>query len=433
MGLLAGLLILGGSPAQAAGSKVSVMPFSGPRAAALRGQVVEALCKEFDCLPQTKVVVKGKPDWKRAKKEGLGAVVTGHVVKVKKKLRVEVSVLTGAGKPAWKKTLPVGAGGKLEASGLAGLRSAVEAHVRREEVPLVAPLARKEEPPPAPAEPEPPLPSRTPSAPEPVAVREPEPAPPTPVEEIGETTPRFPPTFVAQVGTELFSRTFDYQGLTTDNLRTYRAPLVIAPRLRLELYPLARVVRGVAGGLGVEGDYFMALGLKSRRKGADVAYPTTLTRLDVAARLRLMPFGVDSASVTPLLGLRLTDFKLGAASDGSVLSGIPAVSYQAGRVGLGVDVPLLDGKLAVGGEAAVLLVMKSGEILSTAYFPSGQASGLEVALGAGFRVVPSFEVRAEGRLTRTQLSFKTAPEDTYVASGATDQNLGGGLSLRYRY
>ncbi len=230
-----------------------------------------------------------------------------------------------------------------------------------------------------------------------------------------------------QVGTDLLSRDLSYQGAQTPGLRTYRAPLLVAPRVHGEIYP----VRTRALSISVEGDFATAVGTRSR-KGSEpeTSYATSSTRLDLGARFALRPVSGSRGGLSVLGGYRIANFEVGAAEDGSVLTGLPGIAYRAVRVGAGGDIPITE-SLSVIAEGAYLIVLSSGEITSDAYFPGSSAWGLDATAGFKYRLSPNFELRATGQLTRYAFSFRSAETDPFLATGAIDQYAGGALQLRF--
>ncbi len=234
--------------------------------------------------------------------------------------------------------------------------------------------------------------------------------------------------FAVEVGPDLFSRKFAYHYVQTPNLRSYQASLIVAPKVKVELTPMAGQ-RGIAAGFGVEGSYAMAVGLKSRRSDGP-SHPTSLTRFELAAWLKIHPSDELPVAAVPHLGFRSASFAVGAAPDGNTLDGLPAISYAALVIGVGGEMPFGD-TFVTFGRVSYLPVLSSGQIISDAYFPQGSASGIEGMLGLGFAVMDKLDVRLTGTFTRYGLSFKTDETSTYRASGAVDQYLGVNLSVRY--
>lgn len=434
LALLAALLAV-----PAAASKISILPFAGPGGANTRNQVAAALCDSADCVPNAKVG-GAKPDWKKARKEGVGFIVTGKIAKVKRKEILELSVLAAGGRAVLKKHYTLGKGGRLSDGALNEVRDAVGASAPTAPTP---PIEKAEPPPPPPEKREEPVAAKPPEK-DPYAelssaakTEDTETAPPKTEETSSTRKSSFKrsgknPIVAADVGLDLFSRTFSYTNVQTNNLRSYKAGLIFAPHLKLEAYPAAAFSNGILSGIGLEGGYLTAVGLKSKRAEGP-SYPTSVTRLDLALRFNWKPVGGSDAYVTPLIGYRIASFSVGAASDGTTLDGLPGIRYTSLVLGLGGEVPLMEDSLFIFGRFVYLPVSSSGEIISDAYFKSGKASGFEGNLGAGYQVMPHVQVRVTGLFVRYGLTFQTDPGDTYVADSASEQQLGANLAVRLTY
>lgn len=422
--------VLAAAPGRA--PRAAVGTFTGPGGAAVRRQLVEPICASLRCVSPKAALSRGKPDWKKARRERVGFVLTGRIPSSKKAL--VLSILGGPGKPVLQRSYRLQKG-KLSPEALAeAVRDVLEVTGA---APEPEPAAEAPAPPPEPAplaELMPPEPSPEPSpepppAPAP-APREPEPEPATDIVARSEEAP--PPREVrrleVELGTALVGRQFEYSGVETSNLRWYSADLIVSPRLEVELFPLAFIGGGPAAKLGLEASFASAVGHRSQRNNG-VSYPTSMTQLEATAKY-LLALG-ESASLSPLVGYRRASFSVGGGDDGSTLDGLPGIAYSTAVAGLGAEVTWAGGSVVTFGELSYLAVLSSGEIVSPAYFPRGAARGLEGRLGIGVRVLPSLELRASGQLTRYGFTFQSQPEDTYVAGGATDQYLGGTVGIRY--
>ena len=110
------LVVLTATPAAA--QRVSFPSFTGPGAAATRNQLVSSVCDTAECISAAKTTTKGKPDWKKAKKESVHFFVTGSVVKRGKALTLDLFVFNKAGGPRAKKSFPLERGGTLSSRNL---------------------------------------------------------------------------------------------------------------------------------------------------------------------------------------------------------------------------------------------------------------------------------------------------------------------------
>ncbi len=426
----------------AAAQKISVAPFTGPNANNLRNQVL-GVCDAADCVGQAKVMNKGKPDWKKAKKEKVTWIVVGKVTAKGKKVSLELQALKGAGAPKWKKVYPVD-GKQLSPANATAAEAALMKAMGLKKKSDAPP---DEEPPPVVKKKDPPTEETKTDAlveEKPVKKKTPEVTPP-PVKDDEETPPEpdpgtpmkrsKPPIVSLEVGVDLQVRVFSYTNLTTLNLRSYSAP-VFSPDIKGEFFPLALVMPdSIMSGLGVDFGFAFAVGLKSRRKDSDVAYPTSASRIDFALKFRIQPLDGSDASFSPYIGFRSASFAVGAGSDGSKLEGLPSVSYPSIKIGVMGELPFSDTGLLVYGRFAVMPTLGGGELLSATYFPKGSVLGIDGGLGLGYRIppIPALQVRLGFDFIRYGIGFTTNPTDTYVAEGAVDQYLGGNFAIRYTY
>jgi len=444
--LLGGLLLLL-TPAAASAEKLCVAPFAGPGAAAVRGQIADNLCTTNACVDPKKATKAGKPDFAKGKKEKVDFFVDGTIKKKGGKHTLELQVLTRAGPPKFKKTFTY-TGLVLPDKTLEAALAALNKAMGLEEAPAKEEPKKEEEkkeeaPPPEEKKEEAPPPE------EPKKKRkEPEEPPPPPKEEDrkAETPPdddsappRKPvkPHFVAiEAGVELFSRSFSYNAPETNNLRSYSASLIVAPVVKAEFYPLAIFSKGIASGIGVDGTFALAVGLKSRRSGTDVTWPTNLQHFDVSLRFRLMPFDGVAAEIIPFVGYAVRTFSVGIGTDMSTLDGLPNVAYAGIRPGLAGELPFSNSGFSIFAKFAVIVVLSSGQIISSAdtgFFKRGSNLGIEGQLGAGYRIFGPLSIRLAFDFTRYGLSFAPEPADTYRAGGAVDTYLGGTMTIRLTF
>lgn len=413
-----------------AAPKISVLPFKGPKSSVSHRQVSKLLCASYACVSTTKVSRRGRPIWSKVKAQKLELVMTGAVSGPSSKRKLRLEAFDGAGHRLWLETLGLARNGMLTRTDAEQLTAKVDATLA----------------PPPEAEPET-APPPEPTAQKPVVV-EPEqeqasPSETTPEERRApviaqapreEETPAFkvhalPPMVVAEVGVDFVYRNFGYTGLQKANLRAYETrPAFVAPELHLEIYPLARILSGIAQGVGVEADYQFAVGLRSIDEN-DLAHSTTANRLDVAARLNFQPS--DELMVAPLVGYRSTRFEVGAAADGSTLQGIPGLQYDGLTVGAAVEYAL--SPVVIFGRAQFVPLFGVGEIGSDAFFPKHSGWAIDARAGVGYRIIEHLELRAAVEYSRYALSFQPAEDATYVATGATDQYVSGALLARVAF
>ncbi|MBE2251202.1 MAG: hypothetical protein IAE78_16805 [Myxococcus sp.] len=422
--------LLASAPALA--QRIGVVPFAGPNAAAVRNQLVTAICDTADCVNSAKVTTGNKPDWKKAKKEALQFFVTGTVAKKGRAQTLTLEVLSKPGAPKLKKSFPVNADG-LAAKTLQQAIDALKGAFGGAEAPEAAPA---EATPPVRATPSEPVrtsgaaakptPAATPAPSEPAPEPTPEPAP------VVSGARRLP--FIAvEGGVDLLNRSFSYVQPVT-NLRRYGLPLFPLGMVKVEFYPLALSRQDLLGGLGLEAQASFAPWLRSRRESTmDDVYPTSTVRIDAGLSWRIMPVKTLNLSLIPLLGIRSHSFTVAPNAMGTRLDLLPNLSYLGLKAGLGFEVGLADDFFFVFGRFAAVPVFSSGEIISAAFFPNGSNFGLDGNVGVGVALLKSLQVRAAFDFIRYGLTFRTEPTDAFVAQGAVDQYLGGTVSLRFQY
>lgn len=443
----------------AAAPKLVVLPFEGKKANAGRSQLVSDLCKQFDCIPDARIGKKGKVDWAKVKKEKVTHVLGG----VKAGKNTTLTLQTADKKTALKQGYLTGPNGRFfpgplkdaisdvaRAIGKGG-SPATEVEDEEEEEEETPAVAKKETPPAEEEEEEeeeveePPPAKKAEVAQrevkpqeEDLAEREETPAKKEVVEEEEEEDESEeeapggarPPLFIGQLGFDAGPRIYSYSDVGTRNLRAYRALFIFQPRVHAEVYPLARILTGIPAGLGIEGDYSLAVGLKSGSTGGPT-YPTRLSRLDLALRLRMTPVADSKLVINPLFGFRTQSFSTLPGEDGSRLEGLADISYTALRIGATVEQPILDDNAAVIGELAVLPLLGTGPLEQ--FFPENGGFGFELGAAFAYTVFPRAQVKLGATVTRYGLGFTTAETDTYVASGASDLFVNGNVGLRYTY
>ncbi len=449
------LLVVSLSCQAALAQHIAVAPFTGSNGAASRNQIVSTLCEAATCVSQSKVLSNGKPDWKKLGKEKVDYLVQGKVGDE----GVELSVLTKPSAVKFKKVFPLD-GSELTPRNLQAATSALLKAMGIDEktsttVPDPTPVEKPREREPTPV-------AETPPARETPREREaPPPEPPAetsrrsskpPPREEAETTAsdrdgsdrestreegseRTAPILVAELSLAPFHREFGYSDLETPNLVPYIAPFAFGIRAGAEFYPVAIAKPDSAvAGLGLELSLWTALGLQSRKTGLpNVAYPTALNAIDVAVRFRWLASDALGLTVAPIFGFRSTNFSTGKASDGTIIDGLPGISYASLRLGLKGEVPFLDGRMNAMLRFAILPTLGLGEIGAAGFFKSAGAFGIDFGAGAGFVVWGGLEARLEFWLTRFGLGFTVDPTDVYRAKGASDLMLGFNAGARYTF
>jgi hypothetical protein len=219
-----------------------------------------------------------------------------------------------------------------------------------------------------------------------------------------------------------------YENQTSQNLRGYNASFALVPRFRVEAYPGVRFTDGWLRGFGLELEYQRSVGLSSSLEGGP-DHPTGYYGFDVLAKYRWEPFSFP-LRVEPLAGYRVSSFKVEPVG-GEVIAGLPELSYDGPELGIAAEYPFEP--FTVLARARFLPLMAAGEILSTSYFREGSLWGLDLELGAGYRIWKQLSVRGVLEYTRYRYAFRPQPGDVFQATGATSQYTGGRVMLRYEF
>jgi hypothetical protein len=413
---IAALVLLIAHPAAAQTSKLAILPFTGPNAAAARKQLVSPLCQQAICVPAARVGKGAVPDWRRVRQQELDLLLTGRVSGPATKRILTLTGYARDGEQRFSERYTLARNGLLTRTGLQGVQQQVQDAL--EQVAAAQPPARPEIIPMPEEEPDP--------TPDPDQFARDEPPPVV-------TVPRRVrhPLVVGEGHLTFLHRSFSYRQLAEQNLRAYQTqPLMVAPAIRAAVYPLSRLFDDWMSGLALEGGYRFALGLRSLDEN-DQAYDTTFRQVDVGARLDLYPLEGSQLMVAPQLGYRRVVFEVGPSPDGTRLLGLPDLDYRLVRVGVEVEAPFEPFLLFC--RAAYLQALDLGEIATEAFFPDSWGNAVELELGGGYELLPGLQMRASLHYTRYGLYFSADPQAVYRAEGAADQYVGGSLGLRYAY
>ena len=402
------------SAAAEAQTRAVVLRFTGPaaqQATNVRTAVVKAVCTgEVTCVPQQKFAQKdGGPNLTAMTREDVHVAITGRLSGPAAKRVLTLEAVDPKGTGVFREEVAL-VKGAVPSDALDRLNAAMAA-------------ARKPpEPPPAPEPPAPePAPAEPPSA-------EPGPAQPTePVPSRGVRAEQ--PLVVVEAGAAFLYRTLGYEGLQTGNLRAYETqPLLIAPFVHVELYPLTLGTSGVVTGLGVEAGYLSSVFLRSTDEN-DLTYSTQLSRFDVGLRWNFRPVEGTDVMVAPLIGYRGGGFTTGESSAGTRIVGLPDIAYDSLRAGAAAEAGF--GPIVLALRAEYLHGLGEGEIATL--FPETSKRGWEGSLGLGYRITDRLQARIRLEYTTYGLSFE-APEDAeFRATGADDDQLGASAVLRFEY
>lgn len=400
---LAFVVLLSATPSLA--QKISVLPPKSSAGEAVRKQLVETLCEELECVAPSKVADERTPDWEKAREFEVSLFIGVAVAGKGEKQKTQLSFFLKDEATPKKKVYPIPDGALSERN----LQSALKLTKTALKEALAASRAARAE-----------------------TVEDSEEAAAEAPREERKATEQ--PLLTVEAGMSLFSRQFLYTGVQTPNLRSYAATVIAAPMLQVEYVPFAPF-RNFLSGVGFQAQVAQSVALVSRVSGKP-AFPSSVLQWALEARYRWTLLKNEGVTLFPIVGLRQTAFSVSPAFDKTldetvVLDGLPQVTYLSVSPGVGAEMPFLKGAMVAHARFSYLNVLSSGEILSRAYFPKGSTSGVDLRLGVDFRVVSFLKLRLSGFLTRYGLTFDTAPTDPYVATGASDQYLGGNVSLCY--
>src|SRR5919106_1066348 len=413
--------------ANAAEISIAVLPFSGPRAALAREQLVKAVCEgDLRCLSED-LARRGQPDWEKIRATEVKLVVTGRVTGAASPRSLELEVLRPDESSALRQSLRLGADGKATAESVQEVDSRI-LELARATAPAIAAGAA-----PSPSGPPPSSAAEPPPADGDVALVEPLVTPPPKAEPPPAPPPtdlrssRFPLVAI-EAGLDLVRRTFQYRSLETFTLRTYEsAPVIPTPRLRIEAHPFASSRSAAVGALRFEADLLVAIGLRTVNPDNDQTYATTFQRVDVSASWSTPLPTPRGFRLGPAIGYRYARFDVGLNAADEPLDGVVDVRYLALRGGVGAEYER--GRAQFFARAEYVHPLGVGGIKT--YFPDWSAAAFELEAGGGFRLSAGFELRGRVHYGRYALSFPPPPGTQYRAAGASDDYLGLALLMRY--
>jgi len=406
--ILWGLLLVPG--AGFAEPNLALAPFHADAHHAVHKQVSAAVCAHATCVP-----------WS-ADKSGFGVFIDGRVQKREVTLNIRK---VAEAEPLDSRAFPLSKG-KVSAADLDALVDWVTVTLARSAPAAPEPVAKAATPAPAPAAPVAPAPASAPApAPAPAAAKAPEPAPSPPPAVVAAPVapaPAPPPPPVGAwpmlrlgLGADVFKRTLAFSGLTRGAPGSYGMPFAPAPRLTLDLQPLAGTTSPLRR-FGLTFDGVFGVGLQSQFPSGSTTYPTSVTLLDGGAL-----FWIGSSqglSFAPGLGLRSFSFSTGKAANGSG-SGVPGVSYSAMRLS-GTALLALGDSLQITARGSLLPMFYAGDIVGPSYFSQANGLGFEAEGGLRFMATSHLGIGLFADYARYGLSFQSKPADAYQAQSAAD-------------
>lgn len=403
LGAVSLLFALLAAPALAqAQVEVVVSEFAGPRASAVRREVVAAL----EGAGGVRVVTERSP--------ASHAIVEGRVARAGRRVRAELRVVTPDGREIASESFAARRPGPLAERAGRWARGALVRVVTSAEAPAapVAPAlppARSSSAPPAAT------PTRSSSAPTAVAPEAP-----------AASAPHLPPPLAMSVGFAVVNRAFTYNDDIFGALVPYHLPAAPVVTGALEWFPGGHADLGALAGLSVRVETEVTVGLES--VGSDGAvFGTDLWSLGAGLRYRLR---IDDVELRVDAAYRAHVFTIHQAGETQPPPDVPNLEIHAFRAGGGLRWDVGAG-LFFFGSGAYLAPLALGEIASEAWFPRATAGGVEAELGLGVRV-DDVELRGFFAMRRFFYDMRSEPGDDRVAGGAVDEYLSGVLELTWR-
>ncbi|MFO0614185.1 MAG: hypothetical protein U0414_16455 [Polyangiaceae bacterium] len=223
----------------------------------------------------------------------------------------------------------------------------------------------------------------------------------------------------AFVGFDLGGRFFSFTDGLTSNLRDYDVFGVPGIALSAEVYPMAMLDVPVIQGLGVVGDFRIALGLGSETTDG-TKVETAWNRFDVGLRFRqALAKQTKPGDKAVVLGVRGTfgrdAFLLTAPAP--LGDEAPGVEYFFMRGGLDATFPA--GPILLGFQAGYLGALSSGSVYER--MRGSSIGGVDLSGGVTVPLAAGFEARLTGEYVRWFYDFDPRADDKYVAGGAVDQ------------
>jgi hypothetical protein len=408
-------LLLVAAPALAAGPRLAVGPVQGDPKLVIPTQLAEQLCGTWDCVLWKEVSTRQQPDLAKARRLGVGGILTGAVAGAAGARKLDLSLFTTSTRPARTWSFPLTAAGRLPGSATRQLDQDLNA--------LLRPPASAAPTPVRP--PEPVVVAATPPPAPTVAVPAAAPPPAAAAASAPAAKPAAPAErrwlVAAELGFFASQRTLSYSGVSasTGTLLGFDAGGMAGPCLSLEIHPMARSASVALGGLGLRLGLAMSVGLETEALTGEKR-PTQFTRLEAGARWRAPPITGLSLVLIPEVAWVSQKLTVDPA-----IPGLPDSDLSGVRVGLSAEARVASRITILAGLGWVKwLTAKDLIDGDPAYFPGSDASGLEAELGAGVAVWGPLSVRVLGTYASTRYTLDPDPTGTYAATGAEDRYLG---------
>ena len=223
------------------------------------------------------------------------------------------------------------------------------------------------------------------------------------------------------------NRRFSYSDAVGYNLADYKLPVAPMASFGIEAYPAASTDVPVLRDLGIRAHISRGFAFDSNTP-QNVTLETNWTRFGGELRERFLLRGPHAFEAGVLIGADASYF--GMSAKGPVPALLPAARTVALRFGVDAQL-LLAWRLSVLVGGAYLVTTSRGEIYD--HFHRPRVGGVDADFGFAIDLGSGFEARLAGRYTRYFASFKPRLGDPYVAGGALDEQLQGGLGIRYAH
>jgi hypothetical protein len=380
--------------------------FAGPQAERIQGMVEDGLAGHFDVVTDSRVAAA-------ARRQGVGLVTNNDYAKLGKVLEVGAFVSAYTEKQyrrgGWQVRLLVRRGdtgtpvGRILVTGRRLDR--LERTLAQQTTPRLNALVARASGQPVPGAEETDGPLLAATADEPV-VEESDDVP----GELIELT----------VDGRVFTRTFSYvQNLS--RLPEYRLNRAFASAMEVTFRPGVLISDKLAA-LGLVGAMEYGLGVTSLTAG-DNRLSSDVRGYSAALEYRL---GLGPISVAPQVGYGSSTFITG--DTGGLAPNVRYRLLSAGAAGRWAVAP----RLSFLARAAYLHVLSAGPLTDPGRFANATIGGINAEVAASFAITRAVELRATGGLRRYGFDMNSRINDDWVAGGAVDQQMWGGLGLAYR-
>ncbi|HXI57146.1 MAG TPA: hypothetical protein VNO55_13855 [Polyangia bacterium] len=232
------------------------------------------------------------------------------------------------------------------------------------------------------------------------------------------------PDWEIGIGGRIFSRSMSFSD-NVSRVPNYRLNQASAAIAEAAIYPL-RVWGGGRFGawrsLGLGGNVTYAPGVSTVADDGISRAPTAVHGYGIDLRYRVW---LGSVLLVPRAGWSVDTFSTDFAAP------VPDVSYHAVRIGGAVQTPITR-HATLGASMDYLDVLSVGRLGDGDRFPRATASGIDVALRAGYEVTDGLELWGTVGVRRYGFDMKAQPGDRLIVGGAIDEYASVAMGLTYR-